>query len=64
MRGIVNVDRLEEIIDDGNPDDIGICLECGSESYGIDADAEEEECHSCGCWTVYGIEQLKEMVGI
>lgn len=34
----------------------GICFECGDIRDGCEPDAEGYECHSCGEYSVYGIE--------
>jgi hypothetical protein len=43
--------------------DIGFCLACGEESYGVEPDARRYECESCGERKVYGAEEILLMVG-
>lgn len=39
-------------------EDGGYCLACRSEAYGIEPDAREYTCESCGAPSVYGAEEL------
>jgi len=39
-------------------DNIGICTSCGEEAFGVEPDAENYECESCGKHEVFGAEQL------
>lgn len=39
-------------------DDPGFCLICGCEAYGVEPDARNYECESCGAKQVFGIEEL------
>ena len=39
-------------------DDPGFCLICGCEAYGVEPDARNFVCESCGADTVFGIEEL------
>ena len=39
-------------------DNPGFCLACGAEAEGVEPDAREYECESCGEPTVYGAEEL------
>lgn len=39
-------------------DDPGFCLECGLEHYGMEPDARECECESCGERRVFGAEEI------
>lgn len=43
-------------------DNPGFCLACGEEAEGVDPDAEEYGCESCGENRVYGAEQLLLMM--
>ena len=44
-------------------DNIGICISCGDEQYGVEPDARKYECESCGKPKVYGAQELLMMVG-
>lgn len=39
-------------------EDPGFCIACGAEAYGVEGDAREYECESCGESAVYGAEEL------
>ncbi len=39
-------------------DDPGICLICGQEAGGVEPDAENYKCESCGAEQVFGSDQL------
>jgi hypothetical protein len=36
----------------------GLCIGCGADHDGIEPDAEENPCDTCGSYQVYGAEQL------
>ena len=36
----------------------GFCTSCGEPAFGVEPDAHEYECESCGAMTVYGAEEL------
>lgn len=38
--------------------DIGLCIECGEEQYGVEPDARKYECEGCGKRAVYGAQEL------
>ncbi len=38
--------------------DDGICVACGEDATGVEPDAEQYRCESCGKRAVYGCEQL------
>ena len=40
----------------------GFCIRCGSETDGVEPDAEKYECDNCGAMQVYGAEQLLLML--
>lgn len=44
-------------------DNRGFCTNCGAEAYGVEPDAREYECESCGEPKVYGAEELLIMLG-
>jgi hypothetical protein len=41
--------------------DMGVCLKCGAEAYGVEPDARKYRCESCGALAVYGLEQALVM---
>jgi predicted RNA-binding Zn-ribbon protein involved in translation (DUF1610 family) len=50
---------LEQIMAAIEADDHrGFCIACGEEAYGVEPDAREYECESCGERKVYGAEEL------
>lgn len=38
--------------------DPGYCLICGNEAFGVEPDAENQECESCGAEQVFGTHWL------
>jgi len=40
---------------------LGFCLACGAEANGVEPDARQYECESCGVSKVYGLEELVMM---
>lgn len=44
-------------------DNIGFCLACGEEAYGVEPDARRYECECCGERKVYGAEEVLMMIG-
>lgn len=44
-------------------EDMGFCLACGAEAYGVEPDARKYECEECGKEKVYGAEELLLMLG-
>ena len=43
-------------------DDPGFCTRCGGEADGVEPDARDYECESCGSHAVYGAEELLIMM--
>ena len=39
-------------------DNPGFCLDCGSDTDGIEPDARHSECDSCGLLAVFGAEEV------
>jgi hypothetical protein len=39
-------------------DNPGFCLQCGAEAEGVEPDAQDYECESCGEMSVHGAEEL------
>lgn len=52
----VTARQLEALLRD--PGNIGLCLACGAEKFGVEPDARECPCLSCEKTTVYGVEDL------
>lgn len=51
---------MEAVEDDDNT---GFCTECGEQAFGVEPDAREYDCDSCGAHgTVYGAEELLIMM--
>lgn len=44
-------------------DNLGFCFGCGIGVQGVEPDAREYECESCGEYQVYGAEELSTMFG-
>ncbi len=44
-------------------DDPGFCLACGAEAYGVEPDAHNYRCESCGQRQVFGVEELILVIG-
>ena len=40
---------------------VGFCMACGARAYGVEPDAHEYTCNSCGEAKVYGAEELMIM---
>ena len=57
----ITLDQIMEAVE--MDDNIGICISCGDEQYGVEPDARKYECESCGASKVYGAEELLMMVG-
>lgn len=57
----ITIDRIIAAAESG--EDMGFCLACGDEAYGVEPDARKYECESCGKDKVYGAEELLLMVG-
>lgn len=49
-------DQLQAAIEED--DNIGFCLSCGEEAFGVEPDAENYECEVCGEHRVFGAEQI------
>jgi len=43
-------------------DNLGFCLSCGAEAYGVEPDARRYTCESCDEDKVYGAEELLIMM--
>lgn len=47
-----------------NDDNEGMCCQCGEIAYGVEPDARNYECESCGANEVFGAEELLIMYGV
>lgn len=56
--GVIMISITEETYHSMCEDSGGFCLDCGEEAYGVESDAREYTCDSCGRPRVYGIEEL------
>lgn len=56
----ITLDRVSEAAHRRNVtlDDPGFCIQCGTEAEGVEPDAREYECESCGEHSVYGADEL------
>lgn len=57
----ISLDRVIAAIEED--DNLGFCLACGAEAYGVEPDARGYECETCGAPKVYGAEELLLMLG-
>jgi predicted RNA-binding Zn-ribbon protein involved in translation (DUF1610 family) len=55
----ISLKRLMAACESG--DYLGFCTACGAEADGVEPDAREYECESCGEAKVYGAEELLMM---
>jgi len=56
----ITAERVQEAVERAaaSLDDPGFCVACGAETEGVEPDACEYECESCGEPAVYGAEEL------
>lgn len=56
----ITPDRIMEAYERHNNslDNPGFCLACGEEAEGVEPDARNYECESCGASKVFGAEEL------
>jgi hypothetical protein len=52
----ITTEQIMEAIE--SDDNMGFCLACGEEAYGVEPDARGYECECCGAMKVYGAEEL------
>ena len=52
----IDQDRVIEAIE--QDDDLGFCLGCGTEAFGVEPDAQGYECEECGENLVFGAEEI------
>ena len=57
----VTIDQIIEAVE--QDDNLGFCLACGEEAFGVEPDACKYECEICGQHKVYGAEELLIMYG-
>ena len=57
----ITIERVMEQCE--NDEYEGICLACGEDAQGVEPDAREYECESCGKEKVFGCEELLFMIG-
>jgi predicted RNA-binding Zn-ribbon protein involved in translation (DUF1610 family) len=57
----ISIDEVIAAVDSG--EDMGFCLACGAEAYGVEPDARKYECDECGKAKVYGAEEILLMIG-
>jgi hypothetical protein len=60
-RKAITIERVMEQCE--NDEYEGICLACGEDAQGVEPDAREYECESCGKEKVFGCEELLFMIG-
>ncbi len=65
MHPSITVDRVIEAVERemSSLDNPGFCLACGEDADGVEPDAREYECESCGERQVYGAAELLIMIG-
>jgi len=56
MHESINLERVFSL--SLRDDNLGICIECGEEAHGVEPDARDYKCQSCGEYAVYGAEEL------
>lgn len=64
MHPSVTVERVTETVQRHQTtlDNPGICIGCGEDAEGVEPDARQYQCESCGAQKVYGAEELLFMV--
>lgn len=55
----VTLDKIIKAVKED--DNLGFCLACGAEAYGVEPDARNYECEECGACRVFGAEELLVM---
>jgi hypothetical protein len=59
LRPVMTADELQDSL--WSMDSLGWCLECGTETDGVEPDARNYRCDECGMLQVYGMEELLMM---
>ena len=50
---------LDQVMEACESDDnLGFCISCGEEAYGVEPDARSYKCESCGSLSVFGAEEI------
>jgi hypothetical protein len=57
---MVSLDQVMEAVE--ADDNIGFCLACGAEHYGVEPDACKYPCEECDAPKVYGAQELLFMM--
>ena len=52
----IDIDRILLAVESGDGE--GFCTACGDEAYGVEPDARNYKCESCGEYWVFGAEEL------
>lgn len=52
----LTVEQIVAAVESGNS--IGFCRACGEETYGVEPDARNYKCETCGKLQVFGAEEL------
>lgn len=60
MAAHVSLDRVMEAVE--ADDNLGFCVACGAEAYGVEPDARGYTCEACGQAKVYGAQELLFML--
>lgn len=61
MSAKIDIERVLEIVQ--ADEDAGFCLACGDEAYGVEPDARNYECESCGERKVFGAQEILMSAG-
>jgi DNA-directed RNA polymerase subunit RPC12/RpoP len=56
MKVVISTRRIMAAIESG--EHVGFCVECGKKAHGVEPDARNYECKSCGKMSVFGAEEL------
>ena len=62
MKAKISLDQIMAAVEED--DNLGFCLACGEEAYGVEPDARMYECEGCGERKVYGAQELLIMGGL
>jgi Zn finger protein HypA/HybF involved in hydrogenase expression len=54
-------ERVTEMVE--RDDNEGICTACGEDASGVEPDARNYECETCGAHKVFGAEELLFVIG-
>jgi hypothetical protein len=59
----VTAERVMDAVENSGLGDPGFCLACGADAEGVEPDARNYECESCGAKKVFGAEECLFLVG-